>query len=123
MESGSWVTFESSPTYQEHNRDIKAKGNHSVSQQCEDTNAVDMVHCHMRHLEEEGCDTVHDRTDGREIVKRHERVHFELSGAQKSLNHDQTDSLEDDATNLEQKADKDELYLSEGSDNDTDDDR
>lgn len=109
-------------TYQEDNRHVQHERNNGVGQQREDTDVVHVVHGEVGNLEEQSSDTVHDSADGSEVVQGNQRVHLELSGAQQTLNHDQTDGLEDDTTELEEETDQDEPDLTERGDDDTNDD-
>ena len=64
---------------------------------------------------------IHKGADRREVVERHKRVHLVLCRAEESLHHNQSNGLEDDATNLEENPDQDKLDLTDGSNDDADD--
>jgi len=82
---------------------------------------VNVVHGDDRQLGEQENAAVHERAGGCVVVQRNERVHLELGRAEQTLNHAQTDSLEDDAAGLEEESSHDELDLAEGSNDDTHD--
>lgn len=108
-------------TYQEDNRNVQHESDHGVGQESKQSNVVDVAHGHLGDFEEESSDTVHNSADRSKVVEGDKRVHLELSGAQQALNHDQSNSLEDDTTDLEQETNEDELDFTKGSNDDTDD--
>lgn len=81
-----------------------------------------MVHGDMGEFQEQSNDTVHDGTDGGEVVQRNHGVHLKVGGAKQTLYHDQTGGLENDTTELEQETDHVELDLTEGGNDHTDHD-
>lgn len=107
-------------TYQEDHRYVQKESDHGVGQQSEATDAGDILHAHLGHLDDDPCAEVNDGTGGRKVVERHERVHLEVAAAEEALDHDKADGFEDNATALEKEADQDEPDLAEGCDNDTD---
>ena len=109
--------------YQEHNRDIEQEGNRGIGEQSEQTNAVHVSHGHSGQLGKKQNDTVDDGARRGVVVERDERVHLEVGAAEQALNHDQTDSLEDDTSALEEESNHDELDLAHGCDDDTNDDK
>lgn len=111
-----------SSTYQEDHRDVKHKGNRGIGEEGEATDTVDVIHCQDRKLGEQANQAVHNRAGRRIVVKRDERIHLELGRTEQTLNHGQTDSLEDDTADLEEEADHDELDLANGGNDDTEDD-
>ena len=109
-------------TYQEYNRDVEHEGAETVEEESEKTDVVDLSHGATGNLPDQGNDTVHDSTDRSKVVKRDKGVHLVVSRAQKSLNHGQSKSLEDDATDLEKYTGQDKVNFSHGGNDDTDDD-
>lgn len=78
-----------------------------------------MVHGDVGEFQEQSNGTVHDSTNGGEVVQRDHGVHLEIGGAEQTLHHDQTGGLENDTTNLEQETDHVELDLTEGGNDHT----
>lgn len=111
----------STRTYQEHNGNVEHEGAKTVEEEGEETNVVDLLHGASGNLPDQGNNTVHDGADGSKVVQRDEGVHLVVGGAQKSLDHGQSESLKDDTTNLEQDTSQDEVNLAEGGNDDTDD--
>jgi hypothetical protein len=66
--------------YQEHNRNVQSECNKSVQQENKVSNLLDVSPGHLGHLDDQADDSVHDSASRREVVKRDERVHLELSG-------------------------------------------
>lgn len=87
-------------TYQEDNRHVEQEGDKGVRKEREDADAVDVGHAHARHLNEQSDHTVDNSTSRGVVVEGDKRVHLELGGAQHALDHDETQSLEDDTTAL-----------------------
>lgn len=87
-------------TYQEHDRHVQQERNKGVGQEREKTDAVDIAHGHTRNLNKHGDHTVDNGAGRSVIVQRDEGVHLELGGAQHTLNHDETESLENDTAAL-----------------------
>lgn len=87
-------------TYQEHNSYVQSKSNRCIGNEVPGSDAPDILHGHLGDFKEESSDTVHDETRGSKVVERHERVHLELGRAEKSLDHDETDRLEDSSKDL-----------------------
>jgi hypothetical protein len=108
-------------TYQQHNGNVKHEGAKTVQEESEQADVVNLVHRDLGHLPEKGNNTVHDSTNGSEVVHRDQGVHLVLGGAEESLDQVETDGLENDTADLEEKADPDELDLSERGNHDTND--
>lgn len=108
--------------YQKHNWNVEEECNHGVSNQVENTSIVDVVHGDRRHLSEERSKTVHNSADGSEVIQGDKRVHLELRGAEQALHHDKTGSFENNSCDLVDESNEDELNLSEGGDDNTDND-
>lgn len=132
-------------TYQEDHRYVEQEGNEGVRKEREDADAVDVAHGHAGNLNDQGDHAVDDSTSRGVVVKRNEGIHLELGGAQHALDHDETQSLENDTTALvytaqvsrqamgiragsarapvvrTDEADQVELDLAKGSNNDTKD--
>lgn len=87
-------------TYQEHNSNVQSKSDRRIGNKIPHSDAIDVVHGHLGNFKEKSSDTVHDETSGSKIVEGHEGVHLELGGAEKSLDHDQTDRLENGSKDL-----------------------
>lgn len=87
-------------THQEHNGNVQSKSDRSIGNEVPHSNAPDVIHSHLGNFKEQGGDTVHDETCGSKVVERYKGVHLELGGAEKSLNHDQTDGLENGSKDL-----------------------
>lgn len=83
---------------------------------------VNFCHCNSRNLKHQGKAEVHDCTNGSEVVQRYQGIHFILRGVQQTLHHHKPDSLEKDATELEDKSNEDKLDLPDRCNDDTDDD-
>jgi len=107
---------------QEDDGYVQQEGNHGVGKEDPDADTVDVVHGETGNLQEQSNASVHNGADGGEVIQRDHGVHLVLSGAEQALHHNQTGSLEDDTAELEQETDHDELDLTEGGNNDTDDD-
>jgi hypothetical protein len=107
---------------QEHNRHVEHESNERVRKQGKTTNTVDVLHGELGELSEEQHKAVHASASWGVVVERDEGVHLELGGAQQALHHDQTDSLEGNAAGLEQETSHDELDLSHGGNDHTNDD-
>jgi hypothetical protein len=75
----------------------------------------------LRNLPEKCNDEVHYSTSWGEVVEGYQRVHFEFSPVQKSLNQDNPDRFECDSAHLEQETGEDEINLAERGNDDTDD--
>ena len=108
--------------YQKHHRSVQQESHQGVSNESHNTKRVDVVHGHAGDIGEEGHNAVGDGTGGGVVVERDKRVHLELGGAEETLDHDQTQGLEDDTGDLDDEAEHVELDLTEGGDHDTDDD-
>lgn len=109
-------------TYQEDDGDVEQEGAKTVEEEVQESDMVHLLHGDLGDLPEEADSQVHDRAHGGEIVQRDQRVHLELSRAEKTLNHGQTQSLEGNTGHLENEADQDELDLSERGDDNTNND-
>lgn len=109
-------------TYQEDNRDVQQEGYAGVRKQGEVADLGDVIHSQARSLGEQEDDAVHESAGRGVVVKRDQGIHLELARAEQTLDHDETDGLEDDATNLVEEAGHVELDLAERSDHDTEND-
>lgn len=116
-----WKT-KGNESYQKNNGGVKKESNQRVGNQSHDTKRVNVVHSHTGNIGEESNDAVGDGTGGSVVVQGDERVHLELSGAEQALDHDEAQSLEHDTTTLNQETKHVELDLTEGSNDDTEDD-
>lgn len=108
-------------TYQEDDRDVEKERAQSVQEEGEQANIVHVVHGATRDFPGDSHDEVHDGADGREVVKRDQRVHLVVGRAEKTLDHGQTQSLENDAADLVDDTDPDELDLADRSNDHTND--
>ena len=106
---------------QEDDRDVEQEGDERVGDKGKTTNAIDVLHSQHGELGEEQDAAVHAGASGRVVVERDERIHLELGRAKQALDHNQADSLKDDATDLEEEADHDELDLAHRSNDNADD--
>lgn len=106
-------------SYQENNRDIEQEGAHAVNNKDEHANILELGHGHPGQLPVGRYGKVHNGTDGRKIVKRHEWVHLEFWCAKDALNHGEAQTLENDTADLEQDPDEDEFDLAKGRNDDT----
>ena len=88
-------------TYQEDDGDVKHEGAETVEEEGEKANVVDLGHGASGNLPDQSDNTVHDSADGSKVVQRDQRVHLEVSRAQKSLDHGKSERLKDDTTYLE----------------------
>jgi len=109
-------------TYQEDNRNVQRERDESVQQEDKVSNLLNVGPGHVGHLDEQADDSVHDSASRREVVKRDERVHLELGGREKLLDHDQTSGLESNTSKLEEESNHDELDLAVGGDDHTQND-
>jgi hypothetical protein len=98
--------------YQEYNRNVQHESAHSVCKQSPESNVVKIAHGHLWDFPDKCYHKVHDGTNWREVVERHQWVHLEFGGAEKTLNHDNTDGLEDDTSDLEQDTNDNEVNFS-----------
>jgi hypothetical protein len=55
--------------YQEDDRDVEQESYYGIGDQYERANFVDVAHVHDGHLNDKGCDAVHDGTDGCEVIQ------------------------------------------------------
>lgn len=109
-------------TYQEDNRHVEHESAEAVKEESEETNMVNLCHGALGNLPGQGHSTVHDGANGGKVVEGNKRVHLEVGRAQQALNHGETQSLKDDASNLEEDTNCDEVNLSQGSNDDADND-
>lgn len=109
------------PSYQKHNGGIQQESHQGIGNESHDTKRVNVVHSHTGDIGEKGNNAVGDGASGGIVVQRDKRVHLELGGAEKTLDHDQTESLEDDTANLDEETKHVELDLTKGGDHDTND--
>lgn len=108
-------------SYQEHNGSVQHESNQGVGDESHDTKRVNIVHRHARDIGEEGDNAVGDGAGGSIVVERDKRVHLELGRAEETLDHDQTEGLEDDTADLDDETKHVELDLTERGDHNTDD--
>lgn len=87
-------------TYQEDHRHVEQESDEGVRKECEDADAVDVGHAHAGDLNEQGDNAVDDSAGRGVVVEGNKRVHLELGGAQHTLDHNETQSLEDDTAAL-----------------------
>ena len=109
-------------THQKYYRHIEQERNTCVCQKGETTNSVDICHGHVGSLAKQADNAVHKSASRSVVVEGNEGVHLEFGGAEKSLDHNQSDSLKDDTTTLVQESSQDELDFTKRGDNDTNDD-
>lgn len=88
-------------TYQQHDGNVEEEGNEGIGDESRDTKSVDIGHGHAGDFSEERHDTVEEGAGGRIVVERDHRVHLEFGGAEKTLDHHETQRLEDDTTDLD----------------------
>jgi hypothetical protein len=108
--------------YQEHHRDVQQERNHGVDEESKVADSLDVREGHLRNLDDERDDSVHDGASWSEIVERDEWVHLELGAGEETLNHDETSSLKDDASKLEEETNEDKVDLTVGGNHHTNDD-
>ena len=101
---------------------VEEEGNQGVGNESTESEAVDVAHGDAGKIGEEGDDTVGHGTGGGVVVKRDQGVHLELGGAKETLDHDETEGLEDDTGDLDEETDHVELDLTEGGNHDTEHD-
>lgn len=107
-------------SYQEYDRNVQHECAHGIGQKGPESNIVEIAHGHGWNFPEK-CDAeVHDGTNWSEIVEGYQWVHLELGRAEKSLDHDNSNSLEDDTSNLEQNTNDNKVNFSNGCDHNTD---
>lgn len=109
-----------SATDQQNNGDVEHESAETVEEEGEEADVVDVIHGDLRNLPDQGNNSVHDSADRSEVVDRDKRVHLEVSGAEQTLDHGKTESLEDDTSNLVQDSDQHEVNLANGGNDDTD---
>ncbi|KAI6751816.1 hypothetical protein HG531_006512 [Fusarium graminearum] len=117
-----WITDQYSPgeTYKENNGDVEHESAETVQEESEQTNVVNLGHCAVRDLPDEGNDTVHDSANGSKVVQRDKGVHLVVSRAQEALDHGESESLKDDTTHLEQHTNGHKVDFAHGRNDDTD---
>lgn len=109
--------------YQKNDRNVQAEGDQAVQEEGEEADIVDLSHRDLGNLPDKSHTQVHGSADRGEVVQRDQRVHLVLGRAQQTLDHGKAEGLEDDACNLVEEANKDELDLAERGNHDTDNDR
>lgn len=110
-------------TYQENNGDVQGECDHGVGKEWEIANVLNIGQGHLWNFDKESGDSVHDGASRSKVVERDERVHLELGRGQQALDHGKTDGLEHDSSNLEEETSENELDLSKGRDDNTNDDQ
>ena len=108
-------------TYQEHDGNVEQEGAQAIEKEGEEADVVHVGHGAPWHFPRNGDDKVHGRADGRKVVQRDQGVHLVLGRAKQHLDHAQAQGLEDNAAQLEDDADDDELDLSHRGDDDAED--
>lgn len=108
-------------TNQENDGDVEHEGAETVEEEGEEADMVNLSHGDLGELPDQSNHTVHDGTDGGEVVQRNQRVHLEVGRAQESLDHGKSESLEDDTSNLVHDTNNDEVDFAHRRNDDTDD--
>jgi hypothetical protein len=106
---------------QEDNGNVEEEGSHSVGKENPETDIVNLNHLHLWNLPDESNAEVHDGADWSKVVEGNQWVHLVFGRGEEALDHDETNGLEHDTTGLEEESDEHKLDLSEGGDDDTDD--
>lgn len=112
-------------TYEEDAGDVEHKGDQGVEEQHGEARVDEILVLEVRDFAEEGDDNVEGSAHGGVVVEADEGVHLHALGAQHDLNHDDADSLKDDAADLVDEADEAKVDLAKagnGDANDNDDD-
>lgn len=110
-------------TYQENHRYVQGECDHGVGKEWEVANVLNVCHGHLWDLKQKSSDTVHDGASWCKVVKRDKRIHLEFGRRQQTLDHGETDGLEDDTGDLKEETSENELDLAKGSNDNTDDDQ
>lgn len=113
--------FGNKATNQENDGDVEHEGAETVEEEGEEADVVNLSHGDLGELPNQRNHTVHDGADGGEVVERNQRVHLEVGGAQESLDHGKSESLEDDTSNLVHDTNNDEVDFAHRRNDDTDD--
>lgn len=106
-------------SYQKHNGSVQHESNQSIGNESHDAKRIDVGHGHTRDIGEKRDNAVGDGTGRGVVVQRDKGVHLELGRAEETLDHNQTQSLEDDTANLNDETKHVELDLTEGGNNHT----
>lgn len=109
-------------TYQEDDGNVQSERNEGVQNEHDVSNLLNIAPSHVGHLNEQAHNSVHDSASGCEVVERDKRVHLELGGREKLLDHNETSGLEGDTSKLEKETGHDELDLAVGGDDHTEND-
>ena len=110
----------------EDRRDIQRESHTRVQEQDREADPPDVFHGERRDLGDERNEEVHERADGSVVVEGDEGVHLggagELVAREEDLDHDEADGFGEDAADLVEETDKDELDLAEAGEGYTEDD-
>lgn len=109
-------------TYQENDGDVEHESAKTVEEEGEEADVVHLNHGDLGNLPDQSNHTVHHGADGSEVVQRHQGVHLEVSRAQQSLDHGESESLKDDTGNLVGDTNNDEVDFAHRRNDDTDND-
>lgn len=74
---------------------------------------------HLRNLDYQCSETVHDGASRSKVVERDKRVHLELGRGEKALDHVQAHSFKGNTTELEENTGQDKLDLAKRSNDNT----
>lgn len=107
---------------QQNDGGVEKEGNERVGNESTDSETVDVTHGDAGKIGEEGDNAVGDSAGGGVVVERDQRVHLELGRAEQTLNHDETEGLEDNTGNLDDETKSIELDLTEGGNHNTEND-
>lgn len=107
--------------YQENDGNVEHEGAKTIEEKCKEADVVNFSHADLGYLPEQRNEAVHGSADGSKVVEGNKGVHFEVSRAQKTLDHGQTQSLEQNTSHLEEEADKNKVNFAKRSDDDADD--
>lgn len=109
-------------TYQENDRDVEQESNAGISEERDESDTVNVDHGQSWQLGDHKDAGVDDGAGRGVVVERNEGVHLEVRTAEQTLDHDQANGLENNASDLEEETNHDKFDLAQRSDNDTDDD-
>lgn len=107
---------------QQNDGSIEKESNERVGNESTDSETVDVTHGDAGKIGEEGDKAVGDSAGGGVVVEGDQGVHLELGGAEQTLDHNETESLEDDTGDLDDETKSIKLDLTEGGDHDTEHD-
>jgi hypothetical protein len=108
-------------THKEDDRNIEHEGAHTIQEEGEEADMVDLGHGDLGDFPGQGHHEVHGGAHRSEVVNRDQGVHLELGRAQKALDHGKTESLAGDTDKLVNDTNPDKLDLADrGNDNTND---